>query len=107
MVGIVLLYFVGKAFYDLAAIHNRQKWLFAIIGLGSYYGGLFTGGIALGILSEAGVVDLNDTPDIVLGIMALPVGVLCCWGTYRYLKSTWERAEEEATKDVLDADLMN
>lgn len=107
MVGIILIYFVGKAFYDLAGLNNKSQWGFAILGVASYYGGSFLGGIILGVLSELGVFSLEDIPETVLGIMALPVGVLTCWGTYAILKSQWSKAGEKVnSEDVLDGDLI-
>lgn len=105
MVGLILLYFVGKAFYDLAGVNNRGQWLFAILGVGSYYAGILLGGVLIGIGYEifAGPVDeLNDT---LLGVAGLPVGVLVCWGFYRMLKNRWENKQtfSDATEDVLDA----
>ncbi len=35
MIELVLIFFVGKAFYDLAGRHKKHQWGFAI--LGSYY----------------------------------------------------------------------
>ena len=110
MVGLILLYFVGKAFYDLAGIHQKSQWLFAILGVASYYGGLFVGGILLAIgyevFSDSSIEDVNST---LLGFLALPIGVLACWGFYRLLKNRWEQKEifSESPEDVLDASLID
>lgn len=107
MVGLVLLYFVGKAFYDLAGLHNKSQWGFAILGVVSYYGGLFAGGIILAIASELAGWSIDDLSDTALGFMALPLGVLTCWGTYVLLKSMWTKAAEKVNSDdVLDGDLL-
>lgn len=111
MVGLILLYFVGKAFYDLAGLNNRGQWLYAILGVGSYYAGLFVGAILIGISYElffdGSIDDVNDTA---LGFMALPIGVLACWGFYRILKNRWEKKESfsgASSEDVLDANLID
>ena len=107
MVGLILLYFVGKAFYDLAGQHNRSQWGFAILGVGSYYGGLFLGAIILGVLSEFGMFSIEGMSEMALGFMALPLGVLTCWGTYVFLKAQWIKAAEKVNReDVLDGDLI-
>lgn len=107
MVGLILLYFVGKAFYDLAGLHNRSQWGFAILGVASYYAGQLLGGVLLGIISELGVFSLDGMSDMTISLMALPMGVLSCWGTYVLLKSQWSKAAEKVNReDVLDGDLI-
>ncbi|HYG18098.1 MAG TPA: hypothetical protein VD816_04180 [Ohtaekwangia sp.] len=106
MIGLVLLYFVGKAFYDLANRNNRNKWLFAILGIGAYYAGLVVGGVMIGIGYEIFLEDgIDNANEMLLGFMALPMGVLVCWGYYRLLKSRWERKAtfSRLSDDVLDA----
>ncbi len=110
MVGLFLIYFVGKSFYDLAGIHSKGQWLFAILGVGSYYGGLFVGGIFLAIgyelFTDSGIEEVNET---LLSFLALPIGVLACWGFYRLLKNRWEKKEtfSESPDDILDASLID
>lgn len=110
MIGIVLLYFVGKAFYDLAGINGKGQWLFAILGVISYYAGLVVGGILIAIGYELFLDgSIDDVNDMLLGVMALPFGVLTCWGFYRILKSRWEKKEPftASAEDVLDANLVD
>ena len=52
MLGILLIYFIGKSFYTLAETHNRSRWTFAIIGIVTYYASLFLGAIILGLLTH-------------------------------------------------------
>jgi hypothetical protein len=110
MVGLILLYFVGKAFYDLAGIHQKSQWLFAILGVGSYYAGLVVGGILLAIgyelFLETSIEEVNST---LVGVLALPMGVLACWGFYRLLKNRWSGKQtfSESPEDVLDASLID
>jgi len=107
MAGLILLYFVGKAFYDLAGQHQKSQWGFAILGVGSYYAGLFLGSILLGVVAAFGYFSVDDFSDIALGFMALPVGVLSCWGTYTFLKSQWNKRPEKVNREeVLDGDLF-
>ena len=40
MVGLILIYFTGKAFANLAEEYNKGKWLYGFLGVFSYYGGL-------------------------------------------------------------------
>jgi hypothetical protein len=109
MIGLVLLYFVGKAFYDLAGINNKSEWLYAILGVGSYYAGLLIGGILIAIGYELFVGSVDEVNDTLLSILALPIGVLACWGFYRLLKSRWEKSQtfSASAEEVLDAHLID
>ncbi len=106
LLGLILIYFVGKAFYDLAARHNKSKWGYAILGVVSYYVGLILAGIVMAIASEFAVFSFYDYPDSVVGLMAFPIGVLSCWGTYKLIKRQWEKPEGVSSEEILDSDLM-
>jgi hypothetical protein len=108
MIGLVLLYFVGKAFYNLAGEHNKSQWGFAILGVVSYYIGLFVGAFVIGIVYVAMEADLEGTNDFLLGLMALPVGVLTCWGFYKLLEFQWSKTPTfNSAEEVLDANLID
>lgn len=107
MLGLLLIYFVGKAFYDLAGKYNKSQWGFAILGVVSYYGGLLIGGFIIGIIMELnspGYVD--DSNSTFLGLLAIPLGVLTCWLTYVLLKRAWSKPKE-IERNTLDADLIS
>jgi hypothetical protein len=106
MLGIFLIYFIGKAFYDLAAQFNKSKWGYGILGIASYYLGTFIGGVLIGIGYELGFPgSIDDHSDIVLSLMGLPFGVLSCWGTYRILKSQFNKLPKFSDNKALDSDL--
>jgi hypothetical protein len=112
MIGLILLYFAGKAFYVLAENNGKSKWPFAILGVVSYYLGLFIGGMIIGIcyevFMEGSVEDLEDINATLLGLLAIPVGVLTCWGFYKFLENRWSKKETFSTsEDVLDANLVD
>ena len=50
MLGILIIYFFGKRFYNLSEEYNQNKWLYAILSAVVYYAGTFMGGIVLGLL---------------------------------------------------------
>src|SRR5687768_11217669 len=107
MLGLVLLYFAGKAYYDLAATHGKSKWTFAIIGVVSYYAGLFIGGIGVGVVYEVvSPGSLEETNEMWLGVIAIPLGILTCWGLYKMLQSNWSKASKRVMPEgILDAEL--
>jgi len=111
MIGLILIYFVGKAFYDLAKVHDKNAWGFAILGVASYYGGIFIGGMIIGLLVELfflpGFIDeTSDGESMWLGFAALPIGILTCWGTYHLLKRSLSKPKE-VSRQTLDADLIS
>lgn len=105
MLGYVLLYFAGKAFYDLAGKHGKHQWGFGILGVVSYFAGLFFGGTLIGfavVLSGGEVTDDNETW---YSLLAVPIGVFTCWITYVLLKRSWSKPREIDPR-TLDGDLI-
>ena len=94
MLGLILIYWIGKYFYNLADDYNKSKWGFTILGVVSYYGGLLFFGFAIGIIAEIfspGFFDgFNET---LYGLICLPLGVLTCYLLYQYLEKTWKKEE--------------
>jgi len=92
MLGILLLYWIGKYFYKLAEAHDKSKWGFTILGIVVYYAGIVVLGLILGIVLEIFALGYFETMnDIVLNLVALPVGILSCYLLYKYLDKTWEK----------------
>ena len=80
MLGLILLFFIGKWHYTLAEEFNKNKWLFAILGIVVYYGGIMIGAFILGLLSVLfDFEEVLELPEIVLGLIALPIGLLATW----------------------------
>ena len=92
MLGLVFLYFIGKYFYKLAEQFNKNKWLFAVLGIVVYYAGTFIGGIILGILDAVIGIDFDWDNNIALSLIALPFGIASTYLFYFILKKQWERS---------------
>lgn len=108
MLGLVLLYFLGKAFYKLAEQHDRHKWGFGILGVVSYYAGTFIAGFIIAILYELQEgSSIDDVSDIQLSFMALPFGLLTCWGLYAFLKKQWNKKSIIEDSTILDDEFLN
>lgn len=109
MLGIVLIYFIGKIYYKLAEDFGRHKWGYAILGIITYYAGAFLVGITIGVLLELGVfsnLTLDDVSDTVLSVIAFPFGLLATWGLHRILKRQWSRLPRKEAVNALDSDLL-
>lgn len=107
MLGIILLYFIGKTFYDLAVRYKRNPWGYTLLGVASYYAGIILAEVnyvlIYYLLEWGSIEELND---ILLGLMAMPFGVLACWLTYRYLKEHFKAKKTQSDPNILDEDLM-
>ena len=110
MLGIFLVYYIGKQFYELAEKFKKNKWLYAVLGVISYYGGTFIAGLFIGIVSEFGYIpSIDNIGELVLSLIALPFGVLACWSLYAILKNNWSKTRISKalySEEVIDGDLM-
>lgn len=101
MLGLVLLYWIGKYFYKLAEEYSKSKWGFTVLGIVSYYGGTLFFGFTFGIIAE--IISfgyLDDFNDSVLGLLALPFGILSCYILYKYLEKTWKKEDPRNNNDI-------
>jgi branched-subunit amino acid ABC-type transport system permease component len=107
MIGLLLIYFIGKAFYQLAHDYDKSRWGFAILGILSYYAGTFIGGVILGLigaLTESNFVETQ--PSLVLSLICVPFGLLICWIFYKILVSQWNKKATLSNNDSLDSNLV-
>lgn len=93
MLGLLILYWVGKFYYKLAEKHERSKWGFAILGPVTYYLGQVIGVvlIMLGYFISGYEETFYEINERLLDFMGVPFGVLACWGLYQLLKRKWEK----------------
>ncbi|MEH6536634.1 MAG: hypothetical protein V7719_09590 [Psychroserpens sp.] len=92
MLGLVLLYWIGKYFYKLAEEYNKSQWGFAILGIVVYYGGILLFSVIVAIIMEIIFTGFLDTVNETLyGILMIPLGILSCYLLYKYLEKTWKK----------------
>ena len=101
MLGLILLYWIGKYFYKLADGYEKSKWGFAILGIVVYYGGSLFFGIILVFIAEVtspGYIDtVNDT---LLGLVSLPFGFVASYLLYKYLEKTWKNNDPRLNNSI-------
>jgi hypothetical protein len=107
MLLIVLLIYIGRAFYMLANQHNKNGWVFTVLGIVAFFGGLILGGVILAIafelLSETSIGEFSDNT---IGYMAMPFGLIACWLTHLFLRRRWKTAApQNNSNDILDSGL--
>ena len=92
MLGLILIYWIGKYFYKLAEEYGKNKWGYAILGIVSYYGGIivfsFITGIVVELTAPGAIESMNET---LLGLMMIPFGFLSCYLLYKYFAKTWKK----------------
>ncbi len=103
MLGLILLYFIGKSFYDLGVKHEQNAWLCGVLGIVFYYLGAFLVGIALALAYEfAGWGTIDELSDRELGLLAMPFGLLSAFLGYRFLDSHYSGKKDLSESDILD-----
>jgi hypothetical protein len=102
MIGIILIYFLGKAFYELAQTSDKNKWLFAVLGVLAYYLGTFLGGIILVLIEPLTGFNAETANEFLIGFLALPFGLLTAYAFYRLLKYHWTKQPIATNEELLD-----
>lgn len=105
MLGFLLIYFIWKYYSELAFEHNKSKWGYALLGIATYYVGTFIGGLAIGLIDLFADTDLLESNSLILGLIALPFGLLFVWGLYKLLEKKWKN-QKFPEGDSLDLDLL-
>lgn len=102
MLGLLLIFYVAKAFFNLAKKHGRNQWLFGILGVVVYYGLTFIFGIVVGLIASLiGNYSLLDSP-FVLELIAISVAVIGVWLFHYMLRKNWEGNPKNQNPDLLD-----
>ncbi|MFV0564341.1 MAG: hypothetical protein ACK5NB_00765 [Flavobacteriaceae bacterium] len=102
MLGLLLIYFIGKRFYDLATEFNQNKWLFAILSVIIYYVAGFILGIVLFVLDVYIFNwDIDWDNNFGINLLGIPAGLLAVWGFYTILENRWKKTTT-IIKDEVD-----
>jgi len=102
MLGILLIFFIGKYFYELAQDYYKHRWLYGILGIAVYYLGTMIGGFIVAILSELFLWDLNFESTLTLTFIAFPSGLLFAGVFYFLLKRNWNNSVVEVKDEIQD-----
>jgi len=104
MIGLLLLYWIGKYYYQLAEAHGKNKWGFAIFGIVAYYVSAVVSGILLGIFIELIAPGSFDTiNDFLMSLMLVPFGIAATYLLYYYFKRSWEKQAPEILIEESDS----
>lgn len=106
LVALLLIYGIGKKFYELAFNYERSQWGYAIAGVASYYAGTFVSVLIIAVILEIynpGYVESNEGW---LGVLGIPFGILACWGLYKILENSWSKSKASSQPDTLDGGMI-
>lgn len=83
MLEILLIYFLGKQFYELAGRFDRNQWKYAVLGGLSYYLGAFLGGFFILAIAEWNSPGAGDRiTTLLLTLVSFPFGLVTAKGIY-------------------------
>jgi hypothetical protein len=107
MLGLVLLYFVGRYFNRLAKEYDKNGTLYAILGIVTYFGSQFLIGVILGVvlITSEGNLGILEDNRFVIDLLSIPVGLLAAWGLHAYLKKKWSTEMMPVDETILDDDI--
>lgn len=101
MLTIIPIYLFGKSYYELAKLHNRSAWGYAVLGACIFLGSQFLLGFLIGIIMVVTNTDL-DMPSFVLSLIAIVFGAAAAYGIQNLLKRKWERKPKDDFSELLD-----
>ena len=92
MLGLLLLYWIGKYYYQLAQKFDKSKWGFAILGVATYYGVMISVMlIFLVICLLAGIEFDFEANETLMSLAAIPFGFEGVYFLYKFLEKKWTK----------------
>lgn len=102
MLGLLLIYFIGKYFYELAQNFYKHRWLYAILGIVVYYASGAVFGVILGVFDLLLELNINWDETFGINLLSIPIGLLGCYGFYFILKKRWQKNNNLAKDEIED-----
>ncbi len=100
MIEFIILITAGKSFYQLAIDHNKQKWVYGILGPVTYFISALFFGLILGFLNEMFSWNIDFGNKILMTLIALPICGASTYLLYRILKMKWEKEQKKDDKII-------
>lgn len=92
MLGLLLLYWIGKFHYQLAKSYDKSKWGFAVLGLVTYYGSMVIAVLFLVLICLLFGIEFDfEKNETLLGYAVIPFGALGTYGLYKFLENKWKK----------------
>jgi len=87
MLSIFLIYWIGRKFYDLALLHHRSKWGWAIFGIVIYYVSQLIIGMLIGIVAPDLLNSTGGT--FLINILGIGIGLGVWFIVFKLLEKSW------------------
>ncbi len=101
MLGIFLIYWIGRKFYDLAFLHHRSQWGWAIFGIIIYFVSQIIFGMLIGIVAPN---LLNDTGgSFVVNILGIGIGLGVWFIVFKFLEKSWDNNDYKRGEIAIEA----
>ena len=102
MLGILLIYWIGKYFYQLAEKFNQSKWLYAILGIVVFYAGQLLFGFVIAIVNILFDLGIDFDNTLAIDLLEIPIGALSCYLFYKLLDKVWKKDVVIVTDSIQD-----
>lgn len=101
ILGILVIILIAQKFFILAGEYKRNKWVFAIIGVATYYAGTFIAAFIYGAVYFIMYPDASDesVDNLISRLILIGFGLLSCVLLYNILKRNWKKTKETTKKD--------
>lgn len=106
MITLILAFFAGKFFYDLAGRYHKSQLGFALLGAAFFFMGGVVTGFIYGIVSPGAIGSMDRT---LKRIVELPLEILFAWTLYKLLERRWRDSDNDdfGESDILDQNLKS
>ena len=107
MLGVLLLFFIGRYFYNLAHKYQKNGWLYGFVGIVTYYAGGFAIVLFYVIVVEFFQWNIYGSDnEIYMSLLALPFGILSCYLLYHQLERQFQGKNHSPKANTLDEELF-
>lgn len=99
--ALVVLYLIGKPFYNSAAQNDKNKWLFAQFGILVFFiGGALLSSLVTLLLMVANIARSPEN-ETIIAYSTLFAGMFCHWTFKRFLVRHWNK-KRDSDDTILD-----
>ncbi len=103
MIGFIFIYWIWKAFSNIAIFYGKNKWKYFFIGFGSYFLFMFLGAIVflciMGFINGFETIGNGDYEGTEYDLLFTVFAGLGCYGTYKFLEQRAQKQKELAEKE--------
>lgn len=99
MLGIIIIYWIGRKYYDLAVRCNKSPWSWAIYAILIFYGSQIMFGVLVALFSPETNFETNE---VILNILGIAISGIVWFSVYKLLEKRWEKIDPNTYEDLID-----